>query len=159
MSNLKKISNVIIFFSFLHKKWIITYLRCIEINIKVSVCLLGCNVKFTGTLIFISAVTGTGALATALKKTWRNNISFKKETENIVLLQVKGLIQIIVKFRTEKNICACFYHRHQTQTSWMWWGTHKILCTKYCVAVTLKRKELTVYISLKESKLACFTNS
>ena len=36
------------------------------------------------------------------KKTWRNNISFKKETEKIVLLQVKGLIQIIVKFRTEK---------------------------------------------------------
>ena len=94
-----------------------TYLRCIEINIKVSVYLLGCNVKFTGTLIFISAVTGTVALATALKKTWRNNISFKKETENIVLLQVKGLIQIIVKFRTEKSIYACFYHPHQTQTS------------------------------------------
>ena len=93
------------------------------------------------------------------KKTWRNNISFKKATEKIVLLQLKGLIQIIVKFRTEKNICACFYHPHQTQTSWMWWGTHKILCTKYCIAVTLKRKELIVYISLKESKLACFTNS
>ena len=39
------------------------------------------------------------------KKTWRNNISFKKETEKIVLLQMKGLIQIIVKFRTKK-ICA-----------------------------------------------------
>ena len=77
-----------------------------------------------------------------------------------MLLQVKGLIQIIVKFRTEKNICACFYHPHQTQTSSMWWGTHKILCPKYFVAVvTLKRKELTVYISLKESKLAYFTNS
>ena len=49
-------------------------------------------------------------------------MSFKKETEKIVLLQVKGLIQIIVKFRTEKNICACFYHPHQMQTfSWMWW--------------------------------------
>ena len=69
---------------------------------------------------------------------------------------MKGLIQIIVKFRTEKNICACFYHPHQTQTSfWMWWGRHKILCTKYCVAVvTVKRKELTVYIFLKESKFA-----
>ena len=33
---------------------------------RVSVCLLGCNFKFTGTLIFISAVTGTGALATAI---------------------------------------------------------------------------------------------
>ena len=39
---------------------------------------------------------------TVLKKTWRNDISFKKETN---LLQVKGLIQIIVKFRTEKYFC------------------------------------------------------
>ena len=38
------------------------------------------------------------------KKTWRNNISFKKETEKIVLLQMKGLIQIIVKFRTVKYL-------------------------------------------------------
>ena len=30
-------------------------------------------------------------------------MSFKKETEKIVLLQVKGLIHIIVKFRTKKN--------------------------------------------------------
>ena len=37
-------------------------------------------------------------------------MSFKKETEKIVLLQVKGLIQIIVKFRTEKNLCTFFYH-------------------------------------------------
>ena len=36
-----------------------------EVNMRVSVYLLGCNFKFTGTLIFISAVTGTGALATA----------------------------------------------------------------------------------------------
>ena len=34
---------------------------------------------------------------------WWNNMSFKKETEKIVLLQVKGLIHIIVKFRTKKN--------------------------------------------------------
>ena len=40
------------------------------------------------------------------KKTWRNNISLKKETEKIVFLQVKGLIQIIVKFRTEKYLCT-----------------------------------------------------
>ena len=95
------------------------------------------------------------------KKTWRNNISFKKETEKIMLLQLKGLIQIIVKFRTEKNICAHFCHPHQTQTSsWMSWGTRQILCTKYCVACSsLKTTELIVYISLKESKLACFTNS
>ena len=40
------------------------YIRCNEINMRVSVSLLRCNFKFTGTLIFISAVTGTGALAT-----------------------------------------------------------------------------------------------
>ena len=40
------------------------------------------------------------------KKTWRNKILFKKETEKIVLLQMKGLIQIIVKFRTEKYLCT-----------------------------------------------------
>ena len=37
---------------------------------------------------------------------WRNNISFKKDTEKIVLLQVKGLIQIIVKLRAEKSLCT-----------------------------------------------------
>ena len=40
----------------------------IEVNIRVLVCLLGCNIKFTGTLILISAVNGTGALATAFNK-------------------------------------------------------------------------------------------
>ena len=60
------VSDTIIFLNFLHKKWIIRYIRCIEVNIRVSVCLLGCNFKFTGSLIFISAVTGTGALATAV---------------------------------------------------------------------------------------------
>ena len=36
---------------------------------------------------------------------WRN-ISFKKGPEKIVLLHVKGLIRIIVKFRTEKKLCT-----------------------------------------------------
>ena len=31
-------------------------------------------------------------------------MKFKKETEKIVLLQVKGLIHIIVKFRTKKKL-------------------------------------------------------
>ena len=39
---------------------------------------------------------------------WRNNMSFKKDTEKIVLLKVKGLIHI-VKFRTKKKF-AYFYH-------------------------------------------------
>ena len=38
------------------------------------------------------------------KKTGRNNISFKKETKKMVLLQVKDLIQIMVQFRTEKYL-------------------------------------------------------
>ena len=36
---------------------------------KKTVCLLHCSFKFTGTLIFISAVTGTGVLATTKKNT------------------------------------------------------------------------------------------
>ena len=31
---------------------------------------------------------------------WRSNISFKMDTEQIALLQVKYLIQVILKFRT-----------------------------------------------------------
>ena len=37
---------------------------------------------------------------------WKNNISFKKDTEKVVLLTVKGLIQRFVKLKAEKN-CAC----------------------------------------------------
>ena len=37
---------------------------------------------------------------------WRNNISFKKDTEKFVLLQ--GLIKIIVRFRAEKILCTFF---------------------------------------------------
>ena len=62
----KNFADTIIFLDFLHKKWIIRYIRSIEVNIRVPVCLPGCNFIFTGTLIFISAVTGNGALATAL---------------------------------------------------------------------------------------------
>ena len=40
---------------------------------------------------------------------WKSNVSFKKETEKIVLLQMKDLIHFIVKFRTKK-ICEHFYH-------------------------------------------------
>ena len=43
--------------------------RCIEVTIRVTVCLLSCNSKFTGTLTFISVVTDTGALAKAYFKT------------------------------------------------------------------------------------------
>ena len=47
---------------------------------------------------------------------WPKNISFKKETEKIVLLQLKGVIQIIVKFRTDKKYLCMFLsfikHKH-----------------------------------------------
>ena len=58
----------------------------------------------------------------------RNNVSFKKETEEIVLLQVKGLI-IIAQVRTEKNSCMFL-----SSTKYTFEG-HKILCTKYHVAI------------------------
>ena len=45
------------------------YKRCIKVNLRVPVCPLSCSFKSTGTLIFISAITGTGALATAFLKT------------------------------------------------------------------------------------------
>ena len=53
------------FFSILYIKTKLRNIRCIEVNIRVSVCLLSYSFNFTGTLIFISAVTGAGALATA----------------------------------------------------------------------------------------------
>ena len=73
-----------------------------------------------------------------LKKTWRNSNSFKKETEKIVLLQVKDLIQIILKFRTEKYLCTFL-------------SSNTILCTKYCVAGTRFGwcwKKITTYMLL-----------
>ena len=62
-------------------------------------------------------------------------MSFKKETEKIVLLQVKGLIQIIVKFRTEKKIAHIFIIH---QSSFEKGHTVLPLGTKYCVAILWK---------------------
>ena len=50
------------------------------------------------------------------------NMSFKKDTEKTILLQVKGLLQIIVKFRTEKNLCTFL-----SSTRHPIWEGHKIL--------------------------------
>ena len=61
---------------------------------------------------------------------WKNNISFKKDTEKVVLLTVKGLIQVIVKLKAEKN-CACQYSAlYMPQTSI---EEHRILRTKTIV--------------------------
>ena len=54
---------------------------------------------------------------------------FKKKIEKIVLLQVKDLIQMIVKFMTEKIL-----HISLSSTKHPFEG-HDILCTKYCVAI------------------------
>ena len=73
------------------------------------------------------------------KKTWGNNISFKEETEKIVLLQVKGLIQIIGKFMTEKYLCTFLSSNPNIHLR----GTPSMLYTNYCVALpTLKRSKL-----------------
>ena len=37
---------------------------------------------------------------------------FKKDTEKVVLLEVKALIQIIVKFRAQKNLCTFLSIKH-----------------------------------------------
>ena len=44
---------------------------------------------------------------------WRNNNSVKKDTEieKVVLLQMKGMIQITVKFRAEKILCTFLMHQ------------------------------------------------
>ena len=77
---------------------------------------------------------------------------FKKGTEKIVLLEMKGLIQIIAKFRTEKISLHVFHHRQNILL-----GAMEILCTM--CNKTLKSNKLEVDGSLKENKIACFTNS
>ena len=44
----------------------------------------------------------SSSIMVCLKKILNGEMSFKKDTEKIVLLKVKGLIHI-VKFRTKKN--------------------------------------------------------
>ena len=77
---------------------------------------------------------------------------FKKETEKIVLLQIKGLIQITDKLRTKK----IYLHISLSSTKYPF-EEHEILCTM--CRYTLKSNKLKVNGSPKENKLACFTNS
>ena len=70
----------------------------------------------------------------------------------MLLQEVKGLIQIIAKFRTEKKyLCMFLSSTPNTSIFLNVVIMHKILCTKYCTAVTLTRNEWTVYISLKDA--------
>ena len=77
---------------------------------------------------------------------------FKKEAQKIVLLQMKGLIQITDKFRTEK----ISLHVSLSSTKHLFEG-YEILCIM--CSNTVKSNKLKVHVSLKENKLACFTNS
>ena len=89
---------------------------------------------------------------------WKENvswgtISFKKDTENFVLLQVEVLMQIFVKFRAEKIIYTCL-----SCTKCLFEGC-QILCTERFCINPLNQNELEVNIPLKDNKLACFANS
>ena len=64
---------------------------------------------------------------------WKNNISFKKDTEKVVLLLLKRLIQFNVKFRAEQ-ICLHVSTMHQTS---FWW-VQNILRENGCVAILYK---------------------
>ena len=75
--------------------------------------------------------------------------------QKTVLLQVKGLIQIIVTFRTEKISLHVSLPSTKHPFEGYWHTVHQqSLCSN-----TLKRNKLKVCGFLKESKLAYFTNS
>ena len=78
----------------------------------------------------------------------------KRRLKKIVLLQVKSLIQIIVKFRTEKKIVLIFIIHHQPSIE----KGKKAIEHQFLCSNTMKTNELKVYISLQENKLVCFTN-
>ena len=85
-------------------------------------------------------------LGSKVKYLNKNNTWFKKDTEEIVLLPLKGLIQIIVKFKVEKIL---FTFLLSTKHPFLR-GT-KYHAPKRLYSNTLKRNELKVYISLKEN--------
>ena len=64
----------------------------------------------------------------------------------------KAWYKLLPSSGLKKNICACFYHPHQTNIFLNVVGhAQNIVHQIFCTAVTLKRNELTVYISLKEA--------
>ena len=85
------------------------------------------------------------------KKTWRNNISFKKETEKIVLLQMKGLIQIIVKFRTVKYLRMFLL----SNTSILLEGHTLIIVHHILWSSCTRFREWLVSVSQKTQNISC----
>ena len=70
---------------------------------------------------------------------------YKKGTEKVVLWEVKGLIQVIVKFRTE--ICICFYH----WTSFL--GTWNFNSENICAQERLISFSYTIWFMISEKKI------
>ena len=71
----------------------------------------------------------SSSIMVCLKKILNGEMSFKKDTEKIVLLKVKGLIHI-VKFRTKK--IAYFYHPPPVILSGSTKYCHWIGCQVFC---------------------------
>ena len=67
----------------------------------------------------------------------RNNVSFKRDIEKIVLLQ--GSIKIIVKFRTEKLLWALFLSC--TKPNAVLWGAQNIAPENDCAAILKEQFE------------------
>ena len=87
-----------------------------------------------------------------LKKMFNGEIMF--HVKGILKrLQVKCLVKIIFKVKTDKFFVH-FYHLPNILLRGTIYRAPKRLCYN-----ALKKNEFKAYISLKEYKLACFTNS
>ena len=99
-----------------------------------------------------------------LVKWWwclKSNILFKKKTENSVITSETNYCKALKLDTNYYEVqdwkifvhVSIIKHKHPLEGHTLN-IVHQILCGS-----TLKRNELKVYISLKESKLTCFTNS
>ena len=74
---------------------------------------------------------------------WKNCyvyvVPFKKDTKKVVLLQVKGLIQSILKLRAEKNLCT-FLSCTIFSTNTFLRGTKVIVHEDNCVKIIFLKK-------------------
>ena len=120
--------------TFLKHKSYFLYNELARLQICKRWVLLGKSITYKCLLcqsVFCRVLNGVSDSVFKFKK------SFKKDTEKVVLLQMKGLMQIIVKFSTD-FFCVC-------------------VCV--CVHVSITKYKLNVYFSLKGNKLVCFANS
>ena len=79
--------------------------------------------------------------------------AFKKDTEKVVLLEVKGLMQVIVKFRAEKILFMFLLIKHRFEG-------HEISITKTYNCAHLKMKgsfhsaSYTIWFMISEKKIS-----